>query len=58
VTFSGGKGVRRPQSTGILAGRADVGVGNEVGGIYVSPVALEPGEAELVAEALSTVLRA
>ncbi len=58
VTFSGRKGVRRPQSTGILAGRADVGVGNEVGGIYVSPVALEPGEAELVAEALSTVLRA
>jgi L-seryl-tRNA(Ser) seleniumtransferase len=58
VTFSGGKGVQGPQSTGILAGRADVGVGNEVGGIYVSPVALEPGEAELVAEALSTVLRA
>ena len=34
-----------------------VGVGNEVGEIYVSPVALEPGEAELVAEALWTVLR-
>ena len=34
-----------------------VGVGNDVGEIYVSPVALEPGEAELVAEALWTVLR-
>jgi len=34
-----------------------VGVGNEVGEIYVSPVALEPGEAEMVAEALRMALR-
>jgi hypothetical protein len=32
-------------------------VGNEVGEIYVSPVALEPGEAEMVAEALRMALR-
>ena len=33
-----------------------VGVGNDVGELHVSPVALEPGEAEIVAQALRTEL--
>ncbi|MCZ6539470.1 MAG: hypothetical protein O6922_06560 [Chloroflexi bacterium] len=34
-----------------------VGMGNDAGELYVSPVALEPGEAEIVAQALRTELQ-